>query len=474
MRRRGITFKIFVVTTILLAVSALVLYLTLYFLLPPYYYHTKKAKLEAGVHTLVTQIEKSEFEKAKGLMEDFQHQYNAFVVISNEEEKIIFPNVVSLNITDNAKIEGSTMPPAKRDDIFSKFIPISFVGDRERYSLLVTASLQPVDEAATVILTFLPYMLIVILLLSFVGAYVYSRIIARPLIGLNVLAKKMAKLDFSADYSFQSDDEIGELAASLNELSRNLQCSMEELHQANLQLTDDIKKKQEQEVERREFVAMISHELKTPIAAVSGQLEAMIHNIGPYRNRDKYLLQSQQITKDMEKLVHEILDISSLESHEFKPQIRSVNVTLLVTNILENYHYFCETKHIKLASDMDANVMLQADERLLSKAVSNIVGNAVNYTRKGEEVRVHLFETEDSVQLDVLNTGACIEEDELPHLFKPFYRLEKSRSRTTGGSGLGLYIVQKVLEAHHATYKLANEPSGVMFTMSFPRTRNGT
>ncbi|WP_157259602.1 sensor histidine kinase [Paenibacillus sp. OSY-SE] len=425
------------------------------------------------MHTLVTQIEKSELEKAKGILKEFEHRYNANVLIKSEEEKIIFPNVVFGNDSDNGKIEGYTMP-TKRDDIFNTMIPISFVGDSERYSLIVAASLQPVDEAATVILTFLPYMLIVILLLSFVGAYVYSRLIARPLIGLNVLAKKMAKLDFSADYSFQSDDEIGELATSLNELSRNLQCSMEELHQANSQLTDDIKKKQEQEIQRREFVAMISHELKTPITAVSGQLEAMIHNIGPYRNRDKYLLQSHKITKDMEKLVHEILDISSLESQEFKPQLRSVNVTLLLTNIVENYHYFCETKHIKLASDMDSNVMLQADERLLSKAVSNVVGNAVNYTRKGEEVRVHLFETEDSVQLDVLNTGARIEEDELPHLFKPFYRLEKSRSRTTGGSGLGLYIVQKVLETHHAKYRLANEPSGVMFTMSFPRTRNGT
>ncbi|MCG7409294.1 HAMP domain-containing histidine kinase [Paenibacillus sp. ACRRX] len=474
MKRRGITFKIFIVTTILLVVSALILYLTLYFLLPPYYYHNKKAKLEAGVHTLVSQIEASKWDKAKDILKEFEHQYNASVMVQSEKNQIIFPNVVFLKDTDNAKITGSTMPPVVRDDTFNKMMPVSFVGDRERYRLMVTASLQPVDEAATVILTFLPYMVIVILLLSFVGAYVYSRLIARPLLGLNVMAKKMAMLDFSTDFDFKSNDEIGELASSLNKLSRNLQRSMEELHLANSQLTDDIKKKEEQEIQRREFVAMISHELKTPITAVSGQLEAMIHNIGPYRNRDKYLLQSHQITQEMEKLVHEILDISSLESQEFRPQIRTLNATLLLTNIIENYQYFCDTKKIKLVSDIAENVTLQADERLLSKAVSNVLSNAVKYTPKGEVVSVHLFKTLDGIQLDVMNSGTHIEANELPHLFKPFYRLEKSRSRTTGGSGLGLYIVQKVLEAHHAQYKLTNEANGVKFSMSFPRTWNDT
>lgn len=503
MRRRGITFKIFVVTTILLIISALCLYLTLYFFLPSFYYHTKKAGLAAGVDTLVARLGNSNWDEAESLLDDFGYRQNARVTVEDREGKLVYPHFYAVPIKDfigndpsitspphasektgdsPVIVQKITIPPLSelssnpdKPDKIEEFRTTSSIvigGDDMEYTLTISASLQPIDEATSVIWHFLPYIFIVILLISFVGAYVYSRFITRPLICLNILARKMARLDFTDEVTIHSNDEIGELAGSLGKLSRDLQRSLTELHDANAQLTDDIQRKEEQEQQRREFIATISHELKTPLTAVSGQLEAMIHQIGPYRNRDKYLLQSHNIVKEMEKLVHEILDLSKQESREFKPQIQAVNATLLVKNLLHSYEYFCEMKQIKLVGEIDPGVIVQADERLLSKAVSNVVGNAVQYTREGEQVSVCLRQSDDYVHMEVLNTGAHIEEDELPLLFNPFYRLEKSRSRAKGGSGLGLYIVQKVLEAHGAEYKLVNTPDGVQFTIRFTKTGN--
>ncbi|MBW7461998.1 HAMP domain-containing protein, partial [Paenibacillus sepulcri] len=133
----------------------------------------------------------------------------------------------------------------------------------ESFTLSVNAPLQPIDEASEVILRFLPYMLIAILLIAVGGAALYSRLIARPLLGLNNVARRLAKLDFSAAANpLKSGDEIGELSQSLSKLASNLRSTMAELQEANAQLKDDIEQEREQEKKRREFVATISHELK--------------------------------------------------------------------------------------------------------------------------------------------------------------------------------------------------------------------
>lgn len=141
------------------------------------------------------------------------------------------------------------------------------------YKLSVYSPVQPIDEASQVILMFLPYMSIVILGIAMIGAAIYSKLLSKPLIHLNQVASKMAQLDFTLPSTIRSKDELGELSSNLNILAGNLQTSMSELKQANEKLRDDIQKEREQEQKRREFVATISHELKTPITAVSGQLE---------------------------------------------------------------------------------------------------------------------------------------------------------------------------------------------------------
>ncbi|QHT59176.1 HAMP domain-containing protein [Paenibacillus lycopersici] len=565
-RRRGIRFKIFLVTTALLVVSAVLIYLTLYFALPSYYKYIKQSRLESGVNELLRAVNGQPVEEALPLIAQFGQEHNAVMMLRDKDGGgyYIPPNFRTFKGWLNGGSGAGGYPLLRKQLETGRFVDkkdgvpagiaggpvsggavggqthilsaerkVSFAESNESFTLYVDAPLQPIGEAASVILLFLPYMLIPIVLIAIGGAFIYARLIARPLLSLNGVAHRLAKLDFTVtEPALKTSDELGELSLSLSKLAVNLQSTMGELQDANAQLKSDIELEREQEAKRREFVATISHELKTPITAVSGQLEAMIAGVGPFRDRDTYLRKSYTIMQDMDKLVHEILELSKLESRDFRPLMRRVDLTEFVREAMNNMSYLAGVKHMELVSELPEEAMIIADERLISKAVANIITNAVQYSGDGERVFVRLVEERrrdaayadadraaasagdafaganastsaaayggepsggaaegvardqavlegaaalglldelDAApvryRLDVLNTGVQLDETKLPRLFEPFYRAEQSRSRSTGGSGLGLYIVSKVLDAHGARYRIGNTPEGVRFSV---------
>lgn len=352
--------------------------------------------------------------------------------------------------------------------------PISFQDGQ--FIATFVATLQPIDEASNAILMLMPYMAAFVLLISMAGAFLYAKLITQPLLKINQVAKRMAKLDFSQKLENRTGDEIGELSQSLNELSQNLKQTMSELQQANAKLKDDIQREREQENRRREFMATISHELKSPITAVMGQLEGMIHRIGVYKNRDKYLRRSYLIIKNMEQLVKEILEVSKLESDAFCPLKKTFHLSDLMKSIIKRLEFFSEDKQIQLKVHIEPDLFVIADPGYIQKAINNIIHNAISYSPPGETVRISLTQKESHIEFCVLNTGTFIPDSELQKIFDPFYRLEKSRNRSTGGSGLGLYIVKQILDIHSLSYHLTNEENGVLFTICFPvpEKKNGT
>ncbi|RXJ00700.1 HAMP domain-containing protein [Anaerobacillus alkaliphilus] len=478
MKKKGITLKIFYITSALLVVSALIIYLTLYFLLPNFYYSYKKSTLIEGVTSLVEVIEESPLEEVEYHLNEFVETYNVRLIIQNQFGYVIYfpmdrfiredPSRGRVQFPGRSQLDRRILEDMwQNPNMITLSQPINLQEDPQQYVLTVAAPLQPIDEASKVILMFFPYMLIIIAIISVIGAYFYSNLISKPLLKLNNIAKKMAHLDFSSKSPITTNDELGELSKSLNTLSVNLQTNMDDLKQANNKLKNDIQIEREQEQKRREFIATISHELKTPLTAVSGQLEGMIYEIGSYKDRDKYLRQSYSILNEMEKLVLEILDVSQLESSYFTPNVQTINLSTLVQNAVIQTQYFLEQKQLKIRVSVEPNVSIIGDEKLIAKAIANIFSNAVKYTSTGECVDIQLFSRSNETVLKVLNSGAFIEEDQLNKVFEPFYRIEKSRNRKTGGSGLGLYIVKRILDMHKVIYSIENDPEGVLFTMIF-------
>lgn len=456
-------------------------------MLPIYYYNYKQNNVETGLTKLTSTVQSLSMEEAKKYFEEFNLKYTVNLNIQDMKGNIIYTslNFISIDMSQDTAIPKDSLPLSNKAlvrgsinsnsstnenliSIISK--QIKFSEDNESYTINVIIPLQPIDEASKVLLNLVPLIGIVVIIISVVGSFIYSKKITKPLVEINKNAIQLAALDFEKSCEVNSEDEIGEIALSLNELASNLQHTMGELKNTNLKLLDDIEKEREIERKRREFTATISHELKTPITIIKGQLEGMLGNIGIYKDRDKYMNRSLVVLDDMESMVREILEISKLETHGFKPQYTEINLSYLVNNCLEKLSYLISQKDISLNSKIAEELYIQGDEKLIKKAIANIINNSSTHTERNEKVLINLYEDNYLIVLTVENEGVHIDEEEFEKIFNPFYRIEKSRNRSTGGSGLGLYIVKKILEAHALEYKITNTQSGVCFKIIFNRS----
>ncbi|MGO5064914.1 MULTISPECIES: sensor histidine kinase [unclassified Clostridium] len=466
--KKNIVYKLFLVTTLLLVVSSICTYSIIYMLLPNYYYKYKKMTIENQLDSVVANSPKLDIDNIEDYLEKISSNNNATILVTDEYGRAIyFTNVPQKGPIAIPKQED--LPHFRNKEksntmsTYRSHRKIKLYNSNENYNLYLSAPLQPISEASKVLVLLIPYIGLVVILISVIGGLIYSKFISKPLISINKVAKEMAKLDFTKKCDVKGEDEIGELSQSLNDLSDNLRISMEELQRANEQLVDDILKEREIEKKRREFIATISHELKTPITILKGQIEGMLSNIGIYKDRDKYLKRNLEVLNDMEYMVKETLEISKLESQGFKPKKEKVSLSKMIEECIYSISFIAQKKNIIINKNIKESLFVCGDSKLLKKVVNNIITNAINHSPENEKVYVSLYEERDEIVLKVENTGIHIDENEIKEIFKPFYRIEKSRNRKSGGSGLGLYIVKMILDSHNGKYFILNSEKGVLF-----------
>ena len=190
----------------------------------------------------------------------------------------------------------------------------------------------------------------------------------------------------------------------------------------------------------------------------------MIYKIGKYKDRDKYLKESYDVVQKMRELVQELLDMSRREDQKLKCIFVNMNLSMLVEDILNDLYYFCEDKNITLEKHIEESVYINGDINLLTRAITNIIKNSIVHSPINEKVIISLNKKELAVQ----NTGVNIPENEIENIFEAFYRVDKSRNRKTGGTGLGLYIVKSILDQHkNIKYSIYNKDNSVVFYMRF-------
>ena len=190
----------------------------------------------------------------------------------------------------------------------------------------------------------------------------------------------------------------------------------------------------------------------------------MIYNSGKYKDRDKYLKESYDVIQKMSELVQEILHLSERENGEFKYSFEEVNISKIINSVITELRYFIDEKDLRLEEDIDKNIFIIADEKLIKKVITNVVKNAIIHSPNKERIIIRLT----SYELTVENTGVTIPKEQLGEIFNAFYRVDKSRNRKTGGTGLGLYIVKTILDKHkNITYKIVSKDNSVVFKMMF-------
>ena len=343
----------------------------------------------------------------------------------------------------------------------TNFYPIT-LKNGTTYTLAVQTDLLVVQQATKVLLSILPYVILMVFVLALLCAWLYTAYITRPIVRLSKISKQMTELDFSGQCDIAREDELGRLAQNLNSLSNSLSTALNDLQIANQQLTTDIEKEQALEQQRVDFFSAASHELKTPLTILEGHLTGMLNGVRGYENHTEYMERSLAVVDRMEKLVKELLYVSKAEGTQ-KSKYKIVDFAEVFRVQIAAVSDLLEEKKQHIEVNIPDRLYCEVEQVQMERAIQNILVNAIRYSPSNELIRVTLAEIHGTIRGEIENTGVHVSGDAIPQLFEAFYRADASRNRNTGGTGLGLYIVRKIMEMHHAKYGISNTSKGVLF-----------
>ena len=299
------------------------------------------------------------------------------------------------------------------------------------YVFLFT-SLEDIGTTTSLIKSQLIYLTLLTILLSIVIAMFLSRRIAKPISDMTKKATKLADGNYNLVFKNTGINELDELANSLNYLEQEVS------------KTDTY---------RRDLMANVSHDLKTPLTMIKAYAE-MIKDI-TIDDKEKTIKNLDVIIEETERLnilVNDILELSKLQNNQDNLDIEEFDIVSLIKDILRRYEIIKETENYNLILESPESIIVKADKKRISQVIYNLINNAVNYT--GDDLRVIVRLTEESKDclVEIIDTGKGIDEEDLQNIWNRYYKQEKNHKRNIVGTGLGLSIVKNILEQHQFDY----------------------
>ena len=455
------------ITCLLMILCCSITYGFIAWLIPQTYGNDLDDALKQNVEALIEKLEDAPVKDCGKLFDEFRRNNDVLLQLFDASDyELEVPSKENSNVT--TKISGvaveNSSPVAYRA---THSYLISFADLDEVYTLTVAGSARAVNQLMSTLGDMIPLLFVLIVIISTIGAMFYSRYVTKPVIEISNVSEKMSKLDFTWNCTETRTDQLGVLAHSLNGLSQKLSSALSELKNANMQLQADIEHEKKLEQAQLDFFSAVSHELKTPITIIKGQLEGMLLNIGRYQDRDQYLSRSLEVTNRLESMVQEILVVSRIKSSGMSLHQEALNFSDMAKKEYGIFEDIIAKKQLNWQEEIEAGLVVQGDKLWLTKVLNNLVSNAIHYSPKGQDVVLIVRRNNGEIQFMIENTGVHISDSDLPKLFDAFYRVEQSRNRQTGGSGLGLYIVKMILDQHQAKYYMENTSAGVKFSIHF-------
>ena len=459
-----LSVKVFLITSILMVACCSVTYLCIAHFAPYIYSHDL-----AEVKELADMLSEELSHIPKEEVQYFIQGYNDILTKQYDDEfafHLFQSSGNEIALSDLNEFTGNKIDDYKSTDTTEEY-EISFVDSTEAYILLLAKNTNKESQVVLALQKTLPILSVAILLVSVIAAFFYTWYMTKPIKKISKLSKQMADMDFSGLCPTNRTDEIGVLSHSLNDLSKKLAAALSELQEANQKLQADIDMERRLEKQRVEFFAAASHELKTPITIIKGQLQGMLYQVGRYKDRETYLAQSLEITDTLGKMVQELLTISRLDTPGYTCKKSNLNLSNFIIDRVTAFEDLFMQKDLTVEQSISPEVYILGDMQLLQKALDNLLGNAAAYSGAGNQVLIKLWKETETATLTIENTGAYIPDEAISRLFEPFYRVDQSRNKQTGGTGLGLYIVKTILDLHGAKIEIANTIQGVIVSVQF-------
>ena len=320
------------------------------------------------------------------------------------------------------------------------------MGNRGKMLLMV----QAIEKQHTAVV--LLYLILGILLFSVTFMILqepYIRYISR----ISEAVQNISEGDLNTVIDVIGDDEFSSMAANLNHMAADIKKLME--------------KERESERTKNELITNVAHDLRTPLTSIIGYLELLAGNQQvPADMQHKYIEIAYGKSRRLQKLIEDLFGFTKLNCGKIAMHVGQIDILNLLGQLVEEaYPNFVEKG---LSYDLQSNVpakIINADGNLLARLFDNLIGNAIKYGADGKRVLVKIHAEGETVTVSVTNYGYVIPADELPLIFNKFYRVEQSRSSSTGGTGLGLAIAKEIVDMHGGTISVASDLNGTVFTV---------
>lgn len=316
--------------------------------------------------------------------------------------------------------------------------------------LLLSFPLAPVEDTAAILQRQLFYISLILLAAASLLSFLLARTFTRPIVDIEKAAAQMAEGDFSARIDVKQQDEIGQLAKTINYLGQQLS----QIDQM-----------------RKDLIANVSHELRTPLSLIRGYAETLRDVTG--NDEDKRQKQLGVIIEEAERLsrmVDDILNLSRLQSGHFELNKSIFSVRNLAGNVAKRYDLLSKQREVSIIMEMSDEQLVEADAARIEQVLYNLINNAFNNTDAGGTITIRDMDNGDSVRIEVMDSGSGIPEEEINRIWDRYYKADKNIGKTMG-SGLGLAIVKAILEAHGAAYGVESKKgAGTTFWFELGKT----
>lgn len=385
-------------------------------------------------------------------------QHRTFSV-SNGDSNKYYPFAFSIGDKQTFRVYGKFTP--------SKYIAISTPIQLNKNDVNNIVIIMPevfTSKSSLILKKYVIYIIIASIICILILSAIFSYLITKPIIGINKVASKMINLDFSSKCNVKSDDELGNLSKSLNYLSGKLNDTIENLYLANNQLKKDLDLQKELDLLRKDFIASVSHEFKTPITLIKGYTESLKDDVAEeYEREDIYNIITTEVDK-MDRLIQDLLDLSQMETDRYTLNITEFYIDELLEYIIKKYILLLKEKNINFEVLIEGkDILVSGDSFKIEQVITNFLNNAINYTEKNKKITVCLKKEDSLVYFSVENEGKNIPDEDIKKIWEKFYRVDKSRNQNSGGTGLGLAICKVILDHHKSIYGAKNTPTGVKF-----------
>ena len=343
------------------------------------------------------------------------------------------------------------------------------------YYLYVRMPIASIKDSVKISNTFLYMIAGVVIIIGGIIVLIISKYFTEPIVELNDIAKKMSNLDFSQKYKDKgTHDELINLGNSINILSEKLEATIKQLKENNNELEKDIEAKSKLEEMRTSFISDVSHELKTPISLIQGYSEGLLENVNTDEESRKFYAEViLDESNKMDKLVKQLLELMKLEYGKREFNDKEFNIVELEKEIIRKSTVKINEKNIKVEFDESKCINVIADDFYIDQVFTNYLTNAIKNIQPINDEQIIkisniIIPESKSVKISVYNTGKEISEEDLTRIWNRFYKVDESRNRNDGGSGIGLSIVKAIMNNYGYNYGVKNKYDGVEFYFELP------